>query len=57
MSLNFEKEEVLFMCVYFLNEIIFKKKFIPYDFERSIRRDWLSFSKQLREQLVKYFFH
>lgn len=55
MSLNFEKEEVLFMCVYFLNEIIFKKKFIPYDFERSIRLAF--FSEQLREQLVKYFFH
>lgn len=54
MSLNFEKEEVLFMCVYFLNEFLKKNSS---HMILSDRFDWLSFSKQLREQLVKYFFH
>lgn len=62
MILNFEEKKVLYL--YFLDEIIFKKKFIELShtilndrFDGSVIRLAFFSSKQLREQVVKYFFH
>lgn len=52
MSLNFEKEEVLFMCVYFLNEYLKKNSS---HMILSDRFDWLSSLSNYGNNLLSTF--